>query len=185
VPFDDALRRVSEESGRLFDPDVVAAFEEVVARYTGIVRVKDARMSIALDAASSANETYVPARPARERPGEDRPFVNPTRQREHDDDRPPDERRRSAVPPRRVAPVPPAPTHAPPRTVATTPTPPTPSATPTSLSRSTSSAARKATTAAPPAPQRRARVRRTRRTRSLFSAGIYVDAAIRGAWSTD
>jgi HD-GYP domain-containing protein (c-di-GMP phosphodiesterase class II) len=179
VPFDDALRRVSEESGRLFDPAVVAAFEEVVARYTGIVRMHDARMSRALDAAASANETYVPPRPARERPGEDRPFVNPARQREHEDDPSTHDRHTSPIRARRVAPAP-DPARVPLRSAAP-PAEPVSNAAPILTVRSATPAGQAAAASAP-VSRRRARVRRAHRRRSLFSAEFYVDAAVRGAW---
>ncbi len=171
VPFDDALRRVTDESGKLFDPEIVDAFQRIIARYAGIAVSPRARSAAAFEATLTASGGPTsPARRAIERSDEQAATYRPRFDDEDEpDDVPRPERPRVAVvqrvnpivePARSVAPRPIA-TRAPalalaPSTVAVT--------------RATASGVRERPT-------------RRRRRRSLFSASFYVDAAVRGAWN--
>jgi HD-GYP domain-containing protein (c-di-GMP phosphodiesterase class II) len=175
VPFDDALRRVAEESGRLFDPEIIDAFQQVIARYAGIVVAPSARSASAFEATlmASGGPTQ-PARRAIERSDEERATYRP---RVEDHDEP--ERQRAER--QRVAPAPRVdqrrtPGVAPARSVAARPiaaraAAPAPAQPAVTVSRTNSTAP----------VQRLSQPRRRRRT--LFSARFYVDAAVRGAWS--
>ena len=177
MPFEDALRRVAEESGRLFDPEIVDAFQECIARYTGIVLAPSARSASAFEATLMASGGPTPpARRAIERADDERATY---RARAEDADDPEHERPRSERP--RAAPAQRVdqsrkPAVAPARNVAARPTvarsvTPAPSQPAANVNRTTASA---------PAQSLR---QPGRRRRSLFSARFYVDAAVRGAWT--
>jgi HD-GYP domain-containing protein (c-di-GMP phosphodiesterase class II) len=177
VPFEDALRRVTEESGKLFDPEIVDAFQQCISQYAGIVLAPSATSAAAFEATlMAAGGTPQPARRAAELAEEQRETYRP-RVEEADD--PEHERRRLER--QRVAREQPVesirkPAVAPARIVAPRPT------------------AARAAAPAPPAalvasryatvitPQRRQQQPRRRR-RTLFSTRFYIDAAVRGAWN--
>jgi HD-GYP domain-containing protein (c-di-GMP phosphodiesterase class II) len=177
VPFETALRRVAEESGKLFDPEIVDAFQQIIVRYAGIVVAPSARSASAFEATlAAAGGITQPTRRAKERVDEERAVYRPRFEEpdEPEHQRPRPERPRVAPAQRvdqRSTPVPlpardvaarPVPT----RVAAIAPSPPA-----TTVSRTTPSA--------PTQPMRRPR----RRRRTLFSTSFYVDSAVRGAWN--
>lgn len=161
----EALQEIASESGRLFDPEVIDAFEEVIARYTGVTLPGRAaspdpapdeeppntqrddvdRAGRPLDADTPVRDTGDATRQRDSRAGA-RPVLAPPAER--------------TAPPRRRPPPAPAGATRPPPGV-TVPTP-----------------------LQPPLPARRRRPR-TRRKSTLFATGLYVDAAVRGGWSDE
>jgi len=164
VDAEEALQEIASESGRLFDPAVVDAFEEVIARYTGVTlpgrvaspgpapdeeRPDTQRNDI--DRAGRPLDADTPIRDTGDAAGQRNSHVGARSV-------PAPSAERTAPPRRRPPPAPAGATRPPPVTVPT-----------------------------PLQPPLRARRRRPhpRRKPTLFATRLYVDAAVRGRWASD
>ncbi|HYM13998.1 MAG TPA: HD domain-containing phosphohydrolase [Dehalococcoidia bacterium] len=178
LAIDDALREISDGSGKLFDPEVVAAFETALARYTGIARDPSLTARSTVDAPGVSSAPQDGARGTAERTDDPRISERTARDQREDaeSDRPARPRATGA---RRSSTVIPAAqtTRSLPATVPSLPA--APLLAPVALT--------------PPSPSRRRRARARSSSfrasvphgRTLFSPAFYVDAAVRGRWSSD
>lgn len=166
VAADEALQEIASESGRLFDPEIVDAFEEVIARYTGIMRPERA----ASPGPAPDEERPSPQRNDGYRAGRPLDADAPVRDTDaaagqrssHPGARsiPPPPAERTALPHRRAPLAPGSAAHLTPEVIPPAAPPPQ-----------------------PPLPVRRGRPRARKQT--LFATRLYLDAALHGRWASD
>ncbi len=180
VDAERALEEIASDRGRLFDPEVVDAFEDVIADFTGIMRASRTAAAATANAAVSTEESVASQRDGAATAdaevlstsdaaidigdGEERLAVfrpRKARNQPHRKDKPP-----AGV--QVIAPVQPRPS---PADAAAWPT-------------------RMSSAETPPVAPRRVRLRRPARRpyhhrRGLYATMLYVDAAVCGRWPVD
>lgn len=175
VDAETALREVATGGGRLFDPEMIAAFEDVIARFTGVMRPERATASSAPIAEAAIDGSVASQRDGGNTADATAPVKPESAANADEADEQPSFRPRVARgrPPRAPQPLEDdrAVRAAPPPQSAGALTPrPMPTKRPAPAGRRARRISRRA---------------RPRHDRGLFSPELYVDAALRGRWLSD
>ncbi len=184
VDAEVAIEEIAAGRGKLFDPDVVDAFEDVIARFTGIMRPSRAAVG-ATSITAAADSEHVDAQghgrdtleaAATNKPADlanDAAVAAPRSKRRRVTRAPAEDGAGRLAGDRRATSAP-----APVRLVEANPVSPTPLPSSAVTAEATANSAK-------PKRSRRGRARRSRRNGSLFAPVRYVDASVNGRWSSD